>query len=356
MPLHLLIYCDERKVLLDGFETRVELPSAGSAVVVNAGGNGFVRVAYDDTLRGRIQGELSSLTVLDRYNLVDDAWNEVVAGRLAAADFVRFVEGFAADRDLAVWQAIAIGLRGVGRLVEGDAFAAFQRRVAALVGPVVDDIGWQPVAGEDVLRAKLRGLLVGTLAVLGNDPTAQERCRAIVADTLEGRTVDPELAAAATNAVAAIGTDADYDVYLARFRTAATPQEQLRFMYALAEFPTREQLERTVALAFSGEVKSQNAPFLLNRCIANRWHGEMAWESVRRSWEQANERFPDNAIVRMVDSVKLLTRPDVVADVQSFFSEHPIPQSAKTLDQVLERQRVNAALLAREAERLAEQL
>ncbi len=42
--------------------------------------------------------------------------------------------------------------------------------------------------------------------------------------------------------------------------------------------------------------------------------------------------------------MKLLTEPTVVADVQSFFAEHPIPQAAKTLDQVLERQRTNAAL------------
>jgi hypothetical protein len=34
--------------------------------------------------------------------------------------------------------------------------------------------------------------------------------------------------------------------------------------------------------------------------------------------------------------------------VQAFFTEHPIAQSAKTLDQVLERQRVNAALRTRD--------
>jgi hypothetical protein len=45
--------------------------------------------------------------------------------------------------------------------------------------------------------------------------------------------------------------------------------------------------------------------------------------------------------------------PDEVADVQSFFSEHQIPQSAKTLDQILERQRVNAALREREQARCA---
>ena len=58
----------------------------------------------------------------------------------------------------------------------------------------------------------------------------------------------------------------------------------------------------------------------------------------------------------MVDSVKLLTEPTVVADVQAFFSEHPIAQATKTLDQVLERQRVNAALHEHDAAPLAASL
>ena len=244
-----------------------------------------------------------------------------------------------------MWQAIAIGLRGVGRLLDGDAYVAFQARVAALVAPALAELGWDTVAGEGDLVAKRRGLLVGMLAVLGNDADAQSRCRAI----LDGASTDPELISAATNAVAAVGSDADYDNYLAKFRSASTPQEQLRYMYALAEFPEAEQIQRTIDLAWSGEVKTQNAPFLLNRCIANRSNGLMAWNAVRQRWTEANERFPDNTIVRMVDPVKLLTAPEVVADVQSFFAEHPIPQGARTLDQILERQRVNAALLEREA-------
>ncbi|MGB8860064.1 MAG: M1 family aminopeptidase, partial [Ilumatobacteraceae bacterium] len=349
VPLHLRIDGVESKALLSDFDLRVPLPSAASSVVVNAGGHGYLRVGYDAALRSRVLGELDTLTVIDRYNLVDDAWNEVVAGRLAAAEFLTFVEGFADDRDLPVWQSIAIGLRGTGRLLHGEASAAFQQRVATLVRPVLADLGWDAVEGEPDLRAKLRGLLVGTLAVLGNDNDAQARCRAI----LDGASTDPELVAASTNAVAANGTDADYDDFLAKFREAATPQDQLRYLYALAEFPQAAQIERTVELAFSGEVRSQNAPFLLHRCIANRHHGVASWQALRQRWAEANERFPANTIVRMIDPVKLLTSPDVVADVQSFFSEHPIAQAKKGLDQVLERQRVNAALLAREAERLS---
>jgi puromycin-sensitive aminopeptidase len=170
---------------------------------------------------------------------------------------------------------------------------------------------------------------------------------------LTDETTDPELAAAAATAVASTGTDDDYKEYLRRFRTATTPQMRLRYMFALAEFPTETQIRRTIDVALSSDVKSQDAPFLLNRCIANRQHGTMAWESVRRQWPDLIERFPNNTIVRMVGSITTLSTPHVVADVQGFFAEHPIPQATKTLEQLLERQRVNADLRAREAEPLA---
>ena len=58
----------------------------------------------------------------------------------------------------------------------------------------------------------------------------------------------------------------------------------------------------------------------------------------------------------MVESVKLHNRPTEVADVQGFFAEHPIEQAAKTLEQILERQRVNAALRERDGDALADAL
>jgi len=350
VPVHVTVDGVEQKVLLDGPDARLALPSPDSAVVVNAGGHGFMRVAYDDTLRARLLGPgLGGLSVIERYNLVDDAWNEVVAGRLAAADYLTFVEGFADERDYAVWQVMMIGLRGLGRLLEGDAHAAFRSRVGALVRPALADLGWAAQPGETDLRAKLRGVLAGALAVLADDPDAQQRCR----DVVQQASPDPELFAAATNSIAAVGTATDYDAYLQRFQTVENPQEQLRYLFALAEFPTRELVARTIEMCFSGEVRTQDAPYLLNRCIGNRWQGEFAWQQVRQRWHEANEKFPGNSIGRMIDSVRLLNAPAVVADVQSFFAEHPIPQAGKSLDQVLERQRTNAAMLARESERLS---
>ncbi len=156
--------------------------------------------------------------------------------------------------------------------------------------------------------------------------------------------------------VASIGNEDDYEWVLERFRNPDTPQEQIRMLYALAEFDDPDLVRRTCELAFSGEVKTQNAPFLLNRCIANRFHGELAWSIVQQHWAEANEKFPVNTIVRMVDSAKMLNSDTAEASVQAFFSEHDIPQAVQTLQQVLERQKVNVELRRRESAALAASL
>lgn len=357
IPVNVRSGSSSQWVLLDAESTRLALDDPSAPVVVNAGGHGFYRVAYSDDLLGRLAGPaLAELDTLERYNLVDDAWSSVVAGRLAAADFLRFVEGFSAERDPAVWQAILVGLRGAGRLLGDADFGRFQVRVAELLRPVVTDLG-DPVGGESDLVGKLRGSLVAALAILGGDAATIERARAIYdASTADSPDVDPELVAAATSVVAATGDVDDYERLLDGFKNATTPQDSLRHLYALAEFDDEDLVLRTCEMCVSGEVKTQNAPFVLRYCIANRRHGTAAWRFVRQHWDDANATFPNNTIVRMVDSVKLLTEESVVADVQAFFSEHPIPQGAKTLDQILERQRVNAALRTRESAALAAEL
>jgi puromycin-sensitive aminopeptidase len=336
------------RVLLDTDETRLAL--GGGPVVVNAGGHGFYRVAYSEELRRRITDSgIAEMSTLERYNLVDDAWNAVTAGTMDAMEWVALAERFVDEREYGVWQSIAIGLRAVRRLIGEDdvALAGYQSRVRALVGPALTELG-EPVAGETELTAKVRGLLLGLMAIQGGDDTARRRGREYYAAwEVDHGSVDAELAAVATAIVASFGDAEDYEKMLAQYRTGATPQVQLRHLYLLAEFDDAELMARTCALAMSDDVKTQNAPFLLRACIGNRRHGPQAWEFVRRNWNDITERFPRNTIVRLIETVKTLDRPTDVADVQAFFAEHPIEQAAKTLEQTLERQRVNGDVRAR---------
>ena len=234
-----------------------------------------------------------TLTTIERYNLVDDAWNAVVAGRLAAADFLDVRRG--------------LRRRARARRVAGDrrrparSRPARRRRRATprsrRASPrssarSLADLGWEPAAGEDDLTAKLRGLLVGMLAVLGDDADAQARCRTML-DAARA-TSTPSWSAAATNAVAAdrrpTTTTSDY---LDGFRTAATPQEQLRYLYALAEFPDAALIAAHLELRLlrRGEDAERAVPAAGASPTATT--AQLAWEFVRQHWAEANERFPE---------------------------------------------------------------
>lgn len=330
-------------VLVDGDEIR--LPLGEGPVVVNAGGHGFFRVSYGDDLRARLTPDaVRAMTTLERYNLVDDAINAMTARTLDAFDFIALVERFGSEREYGVWQAIAIGLRQVRRLVvdDADALASFERRVTSLAAPVLAELA-VPSDGEPELTAKLRGLLLGVVAVTGGDLEAQATARRYYEQwTVDASSVDADLAAAATSIVAATGDVDDYERMLGHYRNGATPQIQLRHLYSLAEFGGTELMDRTLAMAMTDDVKTQNAPFLLRACIGNIHHGRQGWEFVRRHWTEINDRFPRSTISRLVDAVKLLDQPPDIVQARAFFAEHPIEQAAKTLEQILERQGVNA--------------
>lgn len=328
------------RILLSERQMTIDIEADGP-IVINAGGDSFVRVAYSDGLLAALSGAVDRLSILERYCLVDDAVAALHAGRVDAAALLDLLSGFTNEDSLPVWQAIAGALRTLRRYAPSDnARSAIALRCRSLIEPARERLG-EPSGSDSELDATLRGLLLRTAAIVGEDQRAIDRCIAAITAARAGDTVDAEVLAAATSVVAAVGDGAEYERFLDSYRHGATPQEQLRNLYALAEFDDESLILRTCELAMSGEVKTQNAPFLLRACIANPRHGAAAWAFVAENWDEANRRFPTNTIVRMVDSVKLLISDAAVTDVQSFFADHPIPQAEATLRQILERHQVN---------------
>ncbi len=106
-----------------------------------------------------------------------------------------------------------------------------------------------------------------------------------------------------------------------------------------------------------GEVRTQNAPFLLQALLANRVTGPASWARVTDRWDQLVERFPANTLPRMLEGVRALcTPPSLAEEVTGFVEAHPLPAGGKTVDQILERLAVNVAFGTREAAGLADAL
>ena len=347
---------ETHKVLLDDASTTTTITGAASGLVANSGGHGFYRVRYSPALLAALTPKVMDLAPVERALLVDDTWAAVLAGDTEAIALLDLLRGYADETEPAVWATISGVLGAVDRILDGDGRTAFQAYVRDLVGPAVARFGWEPAAGENELARQARQTVLAAMGTTGADPTVRAHARELHVTVLDGGDVDPNVAAAVVGITAATGNAQDHETFFDRYKTLASPQEQLRYLYALGSFPGDDLAQETLHLTLSDAIRSQNAPFLIQLLLQNREVNELTWEFVKGEWDAINARFPDNTIPRLLGGVTTLNTPELAADVEAFLAAHPVPQAVKTIEQHLERLRVNVALRERESARLGEAL
>ncbi len=102
------------------------------------------------------------------------------------------------------------------------------------------------------------------------------------------------------------------------------------------------------------EVRTQNAPFVIQSLVANRETGPAIWHRVTQEWDAMVAKFPSNIMPRLLDGVRgLCDPPSLAAEVTDFIESHPLPAGGKSVEQILERLAVNVAFAQREGSRLA---
>ncbi|MGP8006123.1 MAG: M1 family metallopeptidase [Acidimicrobiales bacterium] len=339
-------------ILLDG--DRAAPAGTASGRLVNAGGSGFYRVAYPAATVDHLVGTWSQLAPLERYNAVSDGWAAALSGHGPLEAFIRLARGLAAsaEGDPSVW-SVVIGAVGLFDRVVPDADRpVLARAVRTLFGPLAADLGWDPLAGDTERTPSLRASVLRVLGTIGCDPSVRDEAdRRFRASSSAG--LDPDTESTVLDVVAATGGEAEFDTYLARYRSPATPQEENRYLYALASFDQPALADRAFDLAL-GEVRTQNAPYLLQAMVTQRVTGPAVWHRITEEWDGLVTKFPSGTIPRMLTGVRLLCRPPELAEeVARFVESHPLPAGGRSVDQTLERLGVNVAFGERQSGRLA---
>ena len=344
----------EKHLLLEDRELAVPLPAAADWVVVNAGGPGFYRVRYAAPLLKKLLGALARVTPIDRFNLISDCFALTQSGAVSAPEYLELTARFTAETDRNVWTVLTASFAYIDRVIVAELRPGLAALVRHRVAPAVERLGWDPQPGESELERQLRGDLLRTLGTLGDDRATQERARELYTRHRNDElAVDPNVLPALIAIVAWTGDEDLYALFLERFKSARTPQEEQRYLYALAGFRQPELLSRTLERAINGEVRSQDAPFLVRALLTSPYSRGLAWEFVKEHWETMVRQYPGSAYRRMWEGITALVSADWERDVRAFFSSRGIVLGGKTLEQYLEQLRVAVSFQEREAETLA---
>jgi puromycin-sensitive aminopeptidase len=302
-------------------------------VVVNAGGSGVYRTRYASNDLATLAARLGELDELERATLVADSWALLFAGKITWADFLAVARGMGEQNEPAPWTTIATAMDFANRALTDEQRPRLAGIVHELFAPAFARLGWEPTAGEDERTGQLRGVLLGTLGTLGADEAVRaEARRRFEAGPLEG-----DLARSILRVVAHEGRSGDYAFFLERRRNAATPQEEQRYLWGLADFPVVALGLDAAEKCFS-EFRNQDAAIELGLLSRNRVSGPDVWRYLVSRWDDVMNDFPPNYRGRVATGVPTFIADDAfAAEVTAFHASHSVGGEQRQVDQQVER-------------------
>jgi len=315
------------------------LPGCSKWVLANSG-SGYYRSAYDaDTFHRLVPDVETSLTSLQRVALISDTWAAVRVGRQPIGDYLALAEGLQSDRSDNVLRLVFQQLNFIGQnlVVEADR-RDFQAWVRSALTPIANDVGWQAKSSDTDDLKNLRASLMVSLGITGEDPETIAEARKLADQALTNpASVESALATSAFVVAARSGGAALYDKLLAAMNAAPTPEQHYRYLFGLAGFSDPKLVERTLEMAVSPEVRSQDSPYLLSALIGSPVAGKQSWDFVRSRWAEVEKAGGPFAGAPIVSATGSFCDAGLRTQVIDFLAAHPVPAAERGSKQSIER-------------------
>ncbi len=340
----------ERRVLLNATQADVDLPQA-RWYFPNGGASGFYRFAMDDaSLQALVGVAHEVLAPHERLMLADNQWTLLKAGAASIDQFLNLLAGYRNETDRAVVSALADQLGWLSlHVVADEVRAPFEAFVADYYRDQFDTLGWDPGPGEPVDERLKRAAVIGAMGGIARVESVRAEARLRLEQYFTDRAaLDPNLASVVSGLAARDGDAALYERYLERKRGAATdPEEEQRFLLALAAFEVPDLIQRTLNLALSADVRGQDRAFVLAGLLGRRAARLAAWDFVRAHWEQLGKLMDPMLLQNLIRGLGQLTFEPVATQVREFLAPRATEETRETIAQISEHLAIDAAAVAR---------
>src|SRR5205823_3711736 len=99
---------------------------------------------------------------------------------------------------------------------------------------------------------------------------------------------EPNIVPSLVNIMAWTGDEKVYEEFVREFKEAKTPQEEIRYLFALAGFRDPNLLKKTLEKSITDEVRTQNAPYLVQSVMSNIHARDLSWKFFVENWDTMN--------------------------------------------------------------------
>lgn len=307
---------------------------------LNADHSGIYRTFYSSSRLEKL-GEAAKkglLSVEDRAGMVADAGALAASGYQKSSGTLSLLKGFTAENEYVVWDEIITwmaSIRNAWTFEDQKTKDALKAVVRDLASPQAHKLGWAFEDGEDAIQQQLKALMFGSAGASGDKEVisaAQDMFARFAAG--DHSAIHPNLRGSVFGIALQEGGKKEYDIILDTYRNAKIADERNTALRTLGRSKDPELMQRTLALALSDEVRSQDIYMPLGGLRTHRAGIEALWEWVTQHWDVLVKRLPPG--LTMLGSVvqvctSSFTHRDQAEMVSSFFAK----RSTKGFDQGL---------------------
>lgn len=294
IPLRMSRGRQVRTVMLDTAQRSVELGACSAVpVVVNAGGQGFYRVAYGAEMRRALVQRFPDLPAADRVALLSDTFALMQSGRLPLQAYLDLLEALPAVGDPSrsiLWSVARGELEFVDTALAGRPAQARLRDIGRrLLAPQLARLGWDPTSEEDGQTAELRGTLIALLARFDDAATVAQATRRFDADDSGALKLPTALREPVTLAVGMHADRAHFDRLMARLQSASGEEERWMLARALAAGRDAQRAEELLAASRAGSLPANVASALPGLVARLSPFGDAAYRYTLEHWKPLSE-------------------------------------------------------------------
>ncbi len=327
-------------------------------VKLNAGEKSFARFSYPPSFLTQLEKPIKEKIISqeDRFGIIRDAFALSQASKMSTVEALKLSAFYKNEDSYIVWAEITSQILGLGKILfNTPLYEPFRKYSQEIFKGIVERVGWNKKPNEIYSETLLRSSVIYSLGTSGDKETIDKAKNIFEKFYKKNTKLDSDLKGVVYNLVAENGTESEYKKFMQLYNKTSFQEEKDRILRALCMFKNKKLLNKTLDFSLSEQAKSQDILKTISFTWSNVWGREIAFEYLKNHWSEILKKFEGGHLFsRFVVPAGNFVREEEAEEVEKFFKKNSVPGIERTVAQVLEQIRSNAAWYKRDRKKIEE--
>jgi len=329
---------------------KIKLKKNDQSYVVNSNRTGFYRVKYDQSALLDLKWlvDEKSISHLDRWAIQNDLYSFCISGNESILNYLDFSDAYIDEENYLVNHNVASNLYSLFLQTFDEEFSnEIMNYAKNFFEHILNRLGWEVTKGEKPTDALLRSFTISALGMLGSYKVTKEAERRFKKFLQKPNSLNPDLQDAVFSIVAWNGDSKTHKKLTTLYKLAKTQEEKLRFLGALSNFQNEALLLKSLNFSLSPFVRSQNMRLPIIKIASNPYGKRILWKWLKKHWKNLSNKVGHGnpSFNRIVASISQVADITMEKEIRQFFKKNPTPGTERTLEQTIERIKINSKFL-----------